>query len=81
MSAVDRICADATTPQLCTRMDHEGFKVNADTFAAATTFIGVGVDGLIFANCRLCPSTLFFDPDEWRDEPTEVMSNAIARPL
>lgn len=78
---LDRISTDATTPGICTMATHEASKANADTFAAATIFVGVWLDGLTLATCRKCGSSLAFDPDGWSDEPTEPMRNAMVKLL
>lgn len=78
MSVVDRICADATAPALCTRETHARITTTAETFAAGTVYVGPGFGNLTLGNCRLCGSTIAME-DEWADEPTLPMTMACAR--
>jgi len=81
MIPVDKLSNDATTAQLCTRQSHEAAKANADTFAAATTFVGVWLDGMVLGTCLKCGSSIAFDPNGWNDpqEDTEPMRMAAVR--
>lgn len=59
----------------CTPASHDAIKASAATFAEATVFVRADdASDLVYANCRLCGSTLALPLGDWRDEDTEPMA-------